>query len=489
MPIVSSPIPAYQGSVFISYARADDEQPPFDKTTLGWVTFFCANLQFELSNAGVHQAELWLDRYKIEPTEQFTSKIADALSKAALFVPILSPNWVQRPWCRQEIASFVELHKDEDDKIVLVKKREAPEGDIPPPLLNREGYKFFVTEPTGIVREFYWRGLKDEAAYFHEVKRIAEWIAQRFIVRSSDSDSGNARISAATGTSGTVYLAAPTEQMRDAWWRLANDLTSAGYEVLPTDGKLPKEAAEASRTVRAALGRCQLIVHLIGEGEGDALAGSSETLARMQLRLGREHNSSSKPVPTVLWAPKWLPDDAVQKRDPFEVLARFGPICPGEEVYGEEVTNLSQWMRSRLQPSGALSAVPHSRVDLSVIAASPEDNGGVNQLANRLQAADVRVRPVYAGAEPAEVLREQIALLVWGAADGDGVGKIVADLWAAGRRAFVLRLPGGDLPAKNSFFIEGVIVEDLSALPGDRRSARLLLEQLGIAHAPDGAPR
>ena len=175
-------IPAYDGSVFITYARADDIQPPFDRTTLGWVTFFCENLRFELINAGVHQADLWLDRYKIEPAEDFTEKILDALTKARLILPILSPNWVQRPYCQKEVSSFVELHANAADDIVLVKKLDVFEGDIPEQLRNREGYKFFVKESTGIVREFYWRGLRDEIAYYSEVKRVAEWIARRFIV-------------------------------------------------------------------------------------------------------------------------------------------------------------------------------------------------------------------------------------------------------------------------------------------------------------------
>jgi hypothetical protein len=56
----------YAGTVFISYARADDVKPPFDKTTKGWVTFFWHQLRWELTNAGLPEAKLWLDRYEIE---------------------------------------------------------------------------------------------------------------------------------------------------------------------------------------------------------------------------------------------------------------------------------------------------------------------------------------------------------------------------------------------------------------------------------------
>ena len=52
--------------------------------------------------------------------------------------------------------------------------------------------------------------------------------------------------------------------------------------------------------------------------------------------------------PRILWAPKWLTDRTKGKRDPFEVVQRFGGLGPGEEVYAEEVTDLSQWLRGRL---------------------------------------------------------------------------------------------------------------------------------------------
>jgi hypothetical protein len=47
----------YGGTVFISYARADDVKPPFDKATNGWVTFFWHQLRWELTNAGLPKGQ------------------------------------------------------------------------------------------------------------------------------------------------------------------------------------------------------------------------------------------------------------------------------------------------------------------------------------------------------------------------------------------------------------------------------------------------
>ena len=189
--------------------------------------FFWGNLRFELTDKGLHQAKLWLDRYDIDPTEDFTQKIEEALQEASMIITILSPNWVQRPWCVKEINRFVELHSP--DEIVLVQKMEPLAAAVPVPLRNRQGYSFYTKDATGQVREFYWRGVRDEEAYNGVIKRIALWIADRFM-----SNSAPAKVEAVP-TGEVVYLAAATDELRDARKRIANDLEGAGYVVCPSD--------------------------------------------------------------------------------------------------------------------------------------------------------------------------------------------------------------------------------------------------------------
>ncbi len=42
-------VPGYGGSVFISYARADDEKFPLDPNAAGWVSFFWDLLRWALT--------------------------------------------------------------------------------------------------------------------------------------------------------------------------------------------------------------------------------------------------------------------------------------------------------------------------------------------------------------------------------------------------------------------------------------------------------
>ena len=139
-------------SVFISYARADDLKPPFEETTQGWVTFFWHQLRFELINCGAKQAELWLDRYQIEPAEAFTPKIEQALAQASMLIAVFSENWVQSAWCQEEIDWFGKQHADASDRIVPVYKSDLYRELLPVLIRGyqaRIGFRFFTSDDAG----------------------------------------------------------------------------------------------------------------------------------------------------------------------------------------------------------------------------------------------------------------------------------------------------------------------------------------------------
>jgi TIR domain len=480
-------VAAFGGTVFISYARNDDQKPPDDDTVPGWVTFFWQQLRFELTNAGVPEADLWLDRYEIEPSEDFTKKIEAALDDAELVLVVLSPNWIKRPACLKEVSYFAELHPDAADKTVIVKKLELPPGVNIPPIVNRifenrEGYRFFEKDPSGNIKEFYWRGLKYQKAYYDLLLKIARWIASQMISREAPRSP-----QPAPSKGKAIYLSAPADDLRDAWQRLANDLEGAGYEVLPAADRLPDTAQAAETAVRDALAKAVLSVHFLGDSEGVKPDRSDETVARLQLRLARERGAATRTFTRILWAPKWLTDRTKGKRDPFQVVQRFGPLLPGEEVYAEEVTDLSQWLRGRLDREeenakfGATSnkdtrPPPPEPRTLLVVSADPEDDELVTPLANRLQSTEIKVHVAFAGDPP--VIDASAAIVMWGKADQSKISARLATLEPL--KPIVLWLPGGDEAVKRRFFREGVYSERLDTLPADRKSGRDLLMRLEI---------
>jgi hypothetical protein len=481
-------VTTYDGTVFISYARADDVPSPNQKKYPGWITFFWQQLRWDLGNVGLAHANLWRDLYEIDPNEVFTDRIEAALEAAKLMIMILSPNWAQSEWCLKEASYFASLHKDAVEKTVVVKKLELPQGidlrdEVKNILDNREAYKFFEKDPSGVVNDFYYRGLENQVAYYALVKKIARWIADHMMLSSPP----RATRAAFQPKGKAVYLAAPADELRDAWQRLANDLERSGYEVLPAGDRLPDAAQAVEEPVRDALARAVLSVHLLGDSEAMKPDGSGETVVALQLRLARERQSAAGVFARILWAPKWLPDRSKGKRDPFEVVHRFGDLQPGDEVYAEEVTDLSQWLRGRLDreddkakpealsDNGPPSSTPPVRT-LLVASAHPDDDDVATLLANRLQSPEIQIRPVVAG-DPV-VPGEAVVIVPWGNADHSAISSLLTALEPL--KPIVLRLPGGDEAAKRRFFCAGIYYEQVDALPPDRKSGRDLLVRLDI---------
>lgn len=479
----SSPPSASKGTVFISYARADDEKPPFDEQTKGWVTFFWGQLRWELTDLGARQAKLWLDRYEIEPSEAFTEVIKTAVINARVIVPVFSVNWTQSDWCRREVDSFGDAHPDATKRIVPVFKNEVAPNVLPAIMqgeLAREGYRFFTSDPTGKVNEFYWRGLQDQNAYYTLVKKIALSVLKRLgeepVARQEPTRPSLDR---------TVFLAFAARELADARQRLKNDLVQAGVTVVPTSEIPPDTMAEFESVVREALGKAEFAVQFLGEKRGSTPEGGTEPILDMQLRLARE-SASARALPRILWVPRWLPgQEVLVKRDPFEIVKKFGGLQQGEEVYGEEVTDLSQWLRKRIEspPEPIVAAKPNQL--LVVASAQPNDDELATEMANLAQGTVPHIKPLFADEAWGDAEIGAVVLIPWGNATGLELNSLLEKL-PQSVSAFCLRLPGGDETAKRRFFKDGVIVERINALPTDRRQARELLERLEIIQ-PTGA--
>ena len=97
--------------IFVSYAHNDDLQLGDSKDEKGFVTFLHEMLEKKLSDLGATRARIWRDRKRISDGDQFDGKIDDGLKKAQILVVVMSNNWLARPYCRQELDSFMELRR------------------------------------------------------------------------------------------------------------------------------------------------------------------------------------------------------------------------------------------------------------------------------------------------------------------------------------------------------------------------------------------
>lgn len=465
-----------EGSVFVSYARADDQKPPNENTTDGWVTFFWNNLRWELTNRGAKSAELWLDRYQIDPAEAFTQVIREAVSAARVIVPVFSENWSRSRWCREEVEVFHQTHDNAGELIIPVFKESIPRDDLPDVLQGaqaKEGYRFFEMDVSGELNEFYWRGLRNREAYNGLIRRMATFIIARLDIAAAAAEVEHVP----TASGRTIFVAESANELRDARLRLVNDLTQAGHVVLPRPDALPVDAQGYAKGIEAALGAADLAVFLLGNKHGDSPSGTDEPIIDLQLRLAR---ALGLPAPRVLWTPKWLPGQTEAKRDPFEVAARFGGLGAGEEIFGEEITDLSQWLRDRLARKPAAAPAAGATGMILVTAAAAADDDPVFDLARLLQKLPRRVQPAASDAAiPDQPDAPVQVLLLWASA---GIDAVLARLeqMPAGVSPIILILPGGDVTAKRRFFREGVLAETLPGPPDNRATALALLERLEL---------
>ena len=177
-------LPSCDGFAFISYALADNQKPPFEHTTQGWVTFFWQQLCFELTNRGPKQAEPWLDHYQIKLVEAFTSKIKMALNQTRLIIAILFKNWIQNDGYQRGDKRLGRIHIDTCNLIITsVLKNNLKRERLR--LLTqghqaREGYRFFASHTNGKTHTFYWRGHHEhEEIHGRKISGLYQRLRQR----------------------------------------------------------------------------------------------------------------------------------------------------------------------------------------------------------------------------------------------------------------------------------------------------------------------
>jgi hypothetical protein len=276
--------------IFLSYARVDDEIPPAaDKDRRpGWVKFFYDNLWYELRQRVSTDLHFWRDVNDIEPDGVFAREIREALEQAIFMVAVLSPNYIERPWCRRELNDFIDSPPGVDptprsERIFKILKHNVPEIDLPPSLQNRgRGYAFYVIDPTtGNEQPFFMAGrlrTQYEQAYFDLINELAERIRARIPSAILPRDRRAPRR--------FVFVAPPPvgSSVMEIYSALTKQLIVDGFGVLPPPSEaFPDRLADAQRMLAEAIGPASLAIHLIGESSGKTCDGATEPMVPMQL--------------------------------------------------------------------------------------------------------------------------------------------------------------------------------------------------------------
>ena len=251
-------VPGFANDVFLSYAHGDDP---------AWFQAFEQALGRAVRGRLGSPVDLWQDVKRLRVGNDWESGIGEAITKAAAFVAVLSPSYQTSEWCSRELNTFLGPERSLDgikagDLHRLLKAVKIPWE-------NNDHEAFFPR--------------LQHVPFFRKVDDAREYMEYPL---ASDAFESSLQELAAVVTAilrtmrrrlQQVFVAAPAEDVLDAWNRVRKQLLDDRYDVRPL-GVL--NAGYDDKVILRDVGSAVLTVHLLG--------ASYDAFAERQLHLAAE---------------------------------------------------------------------------------------------------------------------------------------------------------------------------------------------------------
>jgi hypothetical protein len=358
--------------IFMSYAHDDDLILSPDPDELGFVSFLDQQLRLKLRDLGARRANVWRDRRRISQGDQFDDIIDDGLKRAELFVVVMSPNWMQRPYCRKEFETFLSLRKAAGvatpaTRMLVVGKGYVDRSARPPELQGQEGFLFYSRDDeddVSAVTPFFNRG-KCNDRFYAELDDLASGLQKRVtqILNGAPAQTTQQPAPIVTPNGRTVFLAKPASDMKAAYVRLVTQLQGKGFTVAPDPSSDVPSDNSAEMFTTDALTKAEVFVHLVGDSGGFAPEGL-DNIVKMQLGLARAKAAQAEGPPgqklnrRIVWAPKILdeggaaPVGPAVERDPLKALERFDQQIATDKIDGDILSKFVEFLFQYLTETG-----------------------------------------------------------------------------------------------------------------------------------------
>lgn len=326
-------VPGFLNDIFISYAHIDNEAFGGRR----WVDEFHEALRVAVQHYLGARPVIWRDP-KLSGNDVFSNEIEDSLKNSAIFLPILSPGYLNSAWCRSELDSFVNvaggvsgLRVENKTRLTKVVKTPVERESLPRSLRDIIGYKFFeIDEASTKVRDYLLdEALRNRGAYLETIDDIAQDIAKVLKLIAGKTQHNLSQ------PFGVVYLAEATSDVDEFRKRLKRELQDRSYLVLP-DESLPTTPLELEAAVEGYLSRADLYVQLFGDYYGTSFEQEARSRQALQYDVAKARFTNSNGA--LLWrAPESVVSDHRQREfldrvvhdldGGFDFLA-----CPLEEL-------------------------------------------------------------------------------------------------------------------------------------------------------------
>jgi TIR domain len=361
--------------IFISYGQLDDQDPAGE--VKGWVDLLVERLPRLVSNNLGYQPKIWRDERSLSGNALLTAAIEEGLAHSLLFVPILSPRYVQSEWCRRELETFcatppltgAAAHRSRIFKVIKSPLLFNLATKEPSQLRELIGYPFYEMEGEMPVEFGHEVQPSKDPRYWSALRRLA-WDISNMLAALKDNV--NKRVTGPlilppsngnSDSSKSVYLAESTSDLAQQRELVRDELRQRGYEVVP-DKKLPlEEGKQTEAAIRSALERAVLSVHLIGARYGSTPEDDPRSVVRIQEELAAQHSADNSSFSRLLWIPQGLMTPALEVTDQRQkdfVVELQNRVVAGTELLQTSVEDLKTHVLEKLNPP-AKSQAPSAR--------------------------------------------------------------------------------------------------------------------------------
>lgn len=419
--------------IFISYAHNDNRGS-------NWVTAFVRQLGFALTRRLGRTPRIFFDDGQLTGNESEAVFEREAAA-ARLFVPILSPSFVQSAWPGRELAAFLASSENSLDFIYPVELLPLFEAQVPVTLRQKiRKHRFWQRNPdAGFDVDVQLDPIADLRAFNLRVEELSARLCGHlqqldanppegplalvpptaFMHASGPKQPVQADTSAGprqdVGLEPAVFLGQVTIDLEDEALRLRQYLEQFGFRVLPDD-TLPQGGEDFALAVAEGLAGCHLFVQLLGPHGDRRPKDLPEGYTAFQVDCARKAG-----VPIMLWC---RPDLSQDIREAHRDAALFASVdlvaCGIEEFKSSVVDRMKRLLKpipQRTHGDAAVSRqifIDSDRVDIDLARA----------IAGDLQQRSASVYlPVFEGSpeDIARDLKESLAecsgvVIVFGAA-------------------------------------------------------------------------
>ncbi|MFM2069089.1 MAG: hypothetical protein RLZZ584_3998, partial [Pseudomonadota bacterium] len=262
---------------------------------------------------------------------------------------MLSPTWLDSEWCRGELDHYLTRFGGRTDERVFFGECMRTERHALPLAVQ------------GLVPVAFWEQATEHAApmtlgwpspgdddrlYWTLLRELAHAIGRRL--------GRDASAAAEAAPTRKVWIATPTDDLRQQAVELAGYLRQQGLEVIDTEDALyTRRGADAEAELATALAGADLLLQCFGPHAGRVYADVGESVTALQHRVARQV-AQAKGVPLLAWrAPELVLDEVTDTA--YRALLT-GSLACGFEAFKRQVADQLQPRAKAAAPAAGASA-------------------------------------------------------------------------------------------------------------------------------------